>query len=79
MRVSEGMKSERKGQEVGVQIAKDTVGLCEDLSLHTEVNGRPNKVSSRKGSFLVCVVKRWLWLPWSKIDPRRKWRGIRVI
>ena len=52
MRVSEGMKSERKGQEVGVQIAKDTVGLCEDLSLHTEVNGRPNKVSSRKGSFL---------------------------
>ena len=37
MRVSEGMKSERKGQEVGVQIAKDTVGLCEDLSLHTEV------------------------------------------
>lgn len=50
-----------------MQIAKDTVGLCEDLSLHTEVNGRPNKVSSRKGSFLVCVVKRWLWLPWSKI------------
>lgn len=77
MRVSERMKSERR-QEVGVQITKDTVGLCEDLSLYTEVNGRPNKVSRRKGSFLLCVVKRWLWLLWSKIDPRT-WRGIRVI
>ena len=79
MRVSEGMKSERRGQEVGVQTAKGVVGLCEDLSIYTEVNGRPNKVSSRKGSFLVCVVKRWLWIPRSKIDPRWKWRGIRVI
>lgn len=79
MKGSEEMRSESGALGVGTQIVKDIVVHCKDLSLYTEGDGRPCKVPSRKGSFLGYVVKRWFWLPRSKIDPRLKGGGIRVI